>query len=110
MTYEDTISETMFFPADQEMLYTHFTQMSMTDNLHSVRVQAINKLYLKSASVSSNMTVSTANPLVDGKLFLMRKFCFFKTIANVFRGFYLFLFFGFFSLKSYGYFLPTNFG
>ena len=82
----------MFFPADQEMLYTHFTQMSMTDNLHSVRVQAINKLYLKSASVSSNMTVSTANPLVDGKLFLMRKFRFF---TNVFQGFYLFLFFVF---------------
>lgn len=96
MTYKDTISETMFFPADQEMLYTHFTKMSMTDNLHSVRVQAINKLYLKSASVSSNMTVSTANPLVDGKLFLMRKFRFFKIIANDFLGFYLFLFFVFF--------------
>ncbi|XP_071123054.1 uncharacterized protein [Mytilus edulis] len=63
--YPEQQSESMFFPANQEVLFTHFTKMSLTDDKHDVSTQAMNKLFLRSLFVTTNVTVQTAAPLVD---------------------------------------------
>ncbi|XP_076113973.1 uncharacterized protein LOC143082259 [Mytilus galloprovincialis] len=63
--YPGQQSESMFFPANQEVLYTHFTKMSLTDDKHDVSTQAMNKLFLRSLYFTTNVTVQTAAPLVD---------------------------------------------
>lgn len=57
----------MFFPANQEVLYTVFTQLSLSDDLHFVYVQAMNTLFLQSLGVPANVTVDTASPVIDSK-------------------------------------------
>jgi hypothetical protein len=57
----------MFFPANQEVLYTVFTKLSLSDDLHFVFVQAMNTLFLKSLAVPANVTVNTASPGIDSK-------------------------------------------
>ncbi|CAG2222618.1 unnamed protein product [Mytilus edulis] len=63
--YPEQQSESMFFPANQEVLFTHFTKMSLTNDKHDVSTQAMNKLFLRSLFVTTNVTVQTAAPLVD---------------------------------------------
>ena len=57
----------MFFSAEQEIQYSHFTQMSLKDELYTFNVRAINKLYIKSAVVAANITVCTTQPQIDSK-------------------------------------------
>ena len=59
----------MFFPDNQEILYTHFTKMSLSDQVHDISVRAMNKLFLKSTDVETNITVTTSAPVVDGRCF-----------------------------------------
>ncbi|XP_052067298.1 uncharacterized protein LOC127706680 [Mytilus californianus] len=65
VNYPGQKSESMFFPAKQEVLYTHFTKMSLIDDKHDVSSQAMNKLFLRSLFVTTYVTVQTAVPLVD---------------------------------------------
>lgn len=65
VNYQDTKSESMFFPANQEMLYTHFTKMSMTDSVQTIGLQAMNKLFLKSSSVFTNISVDATPPQIN---------------------------------------------
>lgn len=75
----------MFFSAEQEIQYSHFTKMSLKDELYTLNVGAVNKLYLKSAVVATNITVCTTQPQMDSKsdeiiMFVVRNWDFFPLI------------------------------
>ncbi|CAC5370733.1 unnamed protein product [Mytilus coruscus] len=64
--YKDSgTSEVMFFADVQDILYAHFTKMSLTEGSNNVSVQAINKLFKPSSKVTSYSTVDISSPKVD---------------------------------------------
>ncbi|CAG2233139.1 unnamed protein product [Mytilus edulis] len=61
----DGTSELMFFPDVQDVLYAHFTKMSLTEGSHNFSVQAINKLFKRSNKATSYSITDMSSPVVD---------------------------------------------
>ncbi|CAC5386468.1 unnamed protein product [Mytilus coruscus] len=62
---DDGISELMFFADVQDVLYAHFTKMSLTEGSHTFSVQAINKLFRGSNKATSYSITDMSSPVVN---------------------------------------------
>ncbi|XP_076085327.1 uncharacterized protein LOC143056126 [Mytilus galloprovincialis] len=58
-------SELMFFADVQDVLYAHFTKMSIKEGSNNISVQAINKLFKPSSKVTSYSTIDISSPKVE---------------------------------------------
>lgn len=61
-------SELMFFADVQDVLYAHFTKMSIKEGSNNISVQAINKLFKPSSKVTSYSTIDISSPKVKSML------------------------------------------
>lgn len=60
--------ELMFFPTEQDLMYTHFSQMSIASDIQQkLSIQAVNKVFLRSDKVRKDLLVYLDTPQVDGK-------------------------------------------
>ncbi|CAC5414424.1 unnamed protein product [Mytilus coruscus] len=67
ITFEgsQTKKEKVSFPIKQDIFFTYFYNLQLTESHQNVHVQAINVLYKKSVKVSRNMTVLLTPPVRD---------------------------------------------
>ncbi|CAG2212774.1 NUDT9 [Mytilus edulis] len=67
ITFEgsQTKKEKVSFPIQQDLFFTYFYNLQLTESHQTVHVQAINVLYKKSDKVSRNMTVLLTPPVRD---------------------------------------------